>query len=62
MTIQSRHRPKSEHIVKPLVFELQVQLWSDVCQRLKHLQTHTLEQSMELGQEKEQLLSKSVSV
>ena len=62
INLQRTHRPECEHAVKPLVFELQVQLRSDVCQRLEHLETHTLEQSVEFGQEKEQLVSKSVRV
>jgi hypothetical protein len=52
-------RPECEHVVEPLVLELQIQVWSDVGQRLEHLQAHTLKQSMEFWQKKEQLLSKS---
>ena len=54
------HPPVCEHGVEPLVFELPVEVGSDVSLGVEHLQTHAAKHTMKPWQEKQQLLHKPV--
>ena len=54
------HPPVCEHGVEPFVFELPVEVGSDVSLRVEHLQTHAAKHTMKPWQKKQQLLHKPV--